>query len=126
MRGRWLSAGHHEVREAVAVQVADRRAALVALHGEVGAEAVGDVGELLAVHVAEHRVRLLGARPDVVDVAVRRVDVLPAVVVVVDELRAPAGERARELRDAGARRGVAEVGSGVVRNSAQICAFRLL
>jgi hypothetical protein len=97
---------HHDVEEAVAAQVPEGRAALVAEGGEVRPQLLRDVLEAPALEVAEHRVALGAVRGQVVDVAVRRVDVLPAVVVVVDEPVAPAREAEAQAHHPGGRRGV--------------------
>src|SRR5208283_2427803 len=86
-----------QILEAVVVEIADRRSALVTGAQEASAHLIGYVHELLPAQIAEHGVVLACVRQLVVDVAVGGVQVFPAVVVIVYEGGAPARERLAEL-----------------------------
>ena len=65
-----------------------------------------DVGEGFSVEVAEHGIRLLRIVAQIVHVTVGGIEILPPVVVVVDESGAPAAEPVRQAAETS---GVADV-----------------
>lgn len=96
--------GHNQVHEAVIVQVDKGGTALVSYKREVRSHLPGNVHESLAAGVLKHCVMLLGCGTQIVYVAIRGVDIFPAVIVVVHKPDAPAGEisaQGSELRGPG-------------------------
>src|SRR5258708_13344404 len=85
---------HHQIERAVIIEVSESRAALISSTDEVRAQTRGDIAKHLAMLVQKQRIMLSGIRTDVIDVAVRRIDVLPSVVVDVREGHAPSRKRA--------------------------------
>src|SRR5271157_176710 len=79
-----------EVHEAVVVKVHKGRAPLITQAGEVRTHLVTDVHELLSAHVLEHGVSLFGVSNEIVHITIRGEEILPPVVVVVNEPYAPA------------------------------------
>jgi hypothetical protein len=117
MRGGSLSDVTTNVREAVIVQIAERRAALIPRPQKILSHLRGYVLEPFAAQVLEHGIVLPSGGVDVLDVAVRGVQILPAVVIIVDEARAPAGKRRAEPPQSGFERDILEDVAAVAEQS---------
>src|ERR1039458_2475211 len=75
---------------------------------EILAHLLRDIPELLAIHVFKQSVVLAGVRNHVVDVSVSRIEILPAIIVIVDETIAPSRHGFAELGHPRALRKVPE------------------
>ena len=92
---------HHQIHEAVVIQIYKRRTSLVANDGEVRPHLLRNVDEYLAPLILEKDVVLFRGLAQVIYVSNGGIDVLPAVVVVVNEPNAPSGKSSGQRPESG-------------------------
>ena len=88
---------HNQIQESIVVQIDKCGSALIADESEIRAHLRRDILQGLSIEIPETSRRAASmSYGQIIDISIGRVDVLPAVVVVVDEANAPAAQVARQ------------------------------
>src|SRR5580693_6482928 len=106
--GSLVERSDHNILKAIVIQIPERSPALVSQPQKGTPHLARYILERLSVHIAEHRIVLPRIGLDIVDIAIRGVQILPTVVIVIDKAGAPARKWRAELFHARLRRNVAK------------------